>query len=136
MARSDNVLNTGFCPRADRDSVELFSKAITFSPNSASEAILKPEQSPKGIFGKTKVLAPPMSEFNMLVTRIGKKDKETIKAIDGPSVILVTEGKGTLAAVGNIKSVEEGYVFFLGQGTELMVASDEGLELHIAYCEA
>jgi mannose-6-phosphate isomerase len=136
MARSDNVLNTGFCPRADRDSVELFSKAITFSPNSAAEAILKPEQSPKGTSGKTKVLAPPMSEFNMLVVKLGKKDMETVKAIDGPSIILVTEGKGTLEAGGNIRSVQEGYVFFLGQGTELAVASDEGVELHIAYCEA
>jgi len=32
MARSDNVLNTGFCPRANRDSVDMFTAALTFSP--------------------------------------------------------------------------------------------------------
>ena len=42
MARSDNVLNTGFCPRADRDSIDLFTAALMFSLKSAGDAILKP----------------------------------------------------------------------------------------------
>lgn len=32
MSRSDNVRNTGFCPRADRDSIDSFTAALTFSP--------------------------------------------------------------------------------------------------------
>jgi mannose-6-phosphate isomerase len=43
MARSDNVLNTGFCPRADRDSIDTFTAALTFSPASADEALLSPK---------------------------------------------------------------------------------------------
>jgi mannose-6-phosphate isomerase len=136
MARSDNVINTGFCPRADRDDVSLFTNALTFSPSSGEDAILKPTSSNKGVYGKTKVLAPPMSEFNMLITQLGPRDKETIKGIDGPSVILVTAGKGTLKAGGEVRGVKEGYIFFLGAGTELNVTSDDGLELHMAYCEA
>ena len=136
MARSDNVLNTGFCPRADRDSPSLFTSALTFSPSSGEDAILKPSSSDKSGNGKTKVLAPPMSEFNMLVTNLGKGEKETIKAIKGPSVMLVTAGKGKLKAGGETKEAKEGYVFFIGQGTELAIESDEGLELHTAYCEA
>ncbi|KAK1142865.1 hypothetical protein N8T08_007299 [Aspergillus melleus] len=37
MAQSDNVLNTGFCPRADRDDVELFGEALSFHPRGVEE---------------------------------------------------------------------------------------------------
>jgi mannose-6-phosphate isomerase len=136
MARSDNVINSGFCPRADRDSPELFTKALTFSPASPREAILLPKSSDKSVNGNTRLLAPPMSEFSMLITSLGPKDKETIKAIEGPSVALVTGGSGTLKGGDEVKEVKEGYVFFIGAGTELSLTSDKGLELHIAYCEA
>merc|ERR1711964_830672 len=101
MARSDNVLNTGFCLRADRDSIELFTAALTFSPRSADEALLKPKSSPKGTNGHTQVLAPPMSKFDMLVT-----------ALKGPAILIVTGGKGVLKAEGKETEVKEGYVFF------------------------
>merc|ERR1711964_744239 len=76
MARSDNVLNTGFCPRADRDSIELFTAALTFSPRSA--------------------------------------DEETVEALKGPAILIVTGGKGVLKAEGKETEVKEGYVFFVG----------------------
>ncbi len=68
MARSDNVLNTGSCPRAERDSAGLFTSALTFNPHSPEDAVLKPESSDKGLKVNIKVLAPLMSEFDMLVT--------------------------------------------------------------------
>ena len=40
MARSNNVLNTGFCPSADRNSVDVFCSVLTFTPHNAEEAIL------------------------------------------------------------------------------------------------
>jgi mannose-6-phosphate isomerase len=76
MARSDNVLNTGFCPLADRDSVDLFTAALTFSPRNAEEARLKPKSSEKGLKGHTNVLAPPMSEFDMFYELEGRRDRE------------------------------------------------------------
>ncbi|KAF7895437.1 uncharacterized protein EAF01_009399 [Botrytis porri] len=136
MARSDNVLNTGFCPRADRDSVDLFSAALTFSPVGKDECILKPTSSSKGKNGKTKVLAPPMSEFDMLVLELQKGEKETIEKLGGPSIMVVTGGKGTMKTGGEKFEVKEGYVFFVGVGTELEFEAEEGLEAHIAFCEA
>lgn len=136
MARSDNVLNTGFCPRADRDSVDLFTAALTFAPKNSQDAILKPKKSEKGVNGNTKVLAPPMSEFNMLVVELGSKGTETIKALQGPAVMVVTGGKGTLKAEGKENEVEEGYVFYVGYNTELNFTAEESLEVHIAYAEA
>ena len=136
MARSDNVLNTGFCPRVDRDSVELFTSALTFSPHSPEEAILKPANSDKGLMGRTKVFAPPMSEFDMLVTELKAGQRETIKALQGPSIMVVTSGAGDLKAEGKEYALKEGYVFFIGYDTELELAAVDGLEAHIAYCEA
>jgi mannose-6-phosphate isomerase len=136
MARSDNVLNTGFCPRADRDSVELFTAALSFSPKSADDAILKPKSSDKGVNGHTKVLAPPMSEFDMLVAELKSKEGETIKALQGPSIMVVTGGSGTMKADGKEFDVKEGYVFFIGYDTEIELKAESGLETHTAFCEA
>jgi len=47
MARSDNVLNTGFCPRADSDSIDLFTATLTFSLKNADEALLNPRAQTK-----------------------------------------------------------------------------------------
>jgi mannose-6-phosphate isomerase class I len=76
MARSDNVLNTGFCPTAERDNVELFTRTLTFKPHSAREAELPREKSEKGMEGKTDVYAPPISEFNVLATSLGAEERE------------------------------------------------------------
>ncbi|EXJ54930.1 mannose-6-phosphate isomerase [Cladophialophora psammophila CBS 110553] len=66
MARSNNVINTGFCPRADRDSVDLFANSLTFQQHDRSEPILHRQTSGKSQNGKTDKFKPPMSEFNML----------------------------------------------------------------------
>lgn len=136
MARSDNVLNTGFCPRADRDSIELFTAALTFSPKSAQDAILKPKKSDKGLKGHTQILAPPLSEFDMLVTELKGKETEKIQALQGPSIMIVTGGGGSLTAGGKDYEVKEGNVFFIGYNTEFELAAEDGLETHIAFCEA
>jgi mannose-6-phosphate isomerase len=137
MARSDNVLNTGFCPRPDRDSISLFTAALTSSPKSGTDAILKPTHSSKGLKSNTKVYAPPMSEFNMLLTELKAGEGEKIKALQGPSIMVATGGKGNMKADGKEFDVREGYVFFIGFDTQIeLVAEGEGLETHIAYCEA
>jgi mannose-6-phosphate isomerase len=135
MARSDNVLNTGFCPRADRDSIELFSNALTFSPKSADEARLPYQKTDKGTNGFTHILAPPMSEFNMLVTSLKGTESETIKPLQGPAILIVTGGKGKLKAKEEEFEVKEGYVFFVGFDTGLELVAEDGLETHIAYAE-
>jgi mannose-6-phosphate isomerase len=76
MARSNDVLNTGFCPRADRDDIELFSSSLTFNPHSVEKMLLRSTPSPKGRNGKTVVYAPPLSEFNMLVTVLQQGERE------------------------------------------------------------
>lgn len=135
MARSNNVLNTGFCPRADRDSVDMFCSTLTFTPHDAKEAIL-PSQSFSGSKnGKTKMYAPPLSEFNMLATTLEDGESETIRAISGPSIMILTEGEGTLKAEGKEYKLSEGYIFFIGQGTELELVATKPIKAFTAFVE-
>ncbi len=136
MARSNNVINTGFCPRADRDSVDLFTNALTFSPHSADEAILPSTTAKKGRHGRTKLYAPPMSEFNMLVTELDAGQQEVVEAVEGPSILIVTSGSGTLKSEGKTHELKEGYIFFIGQGVVVEFESEKGLVTYRAYAEA
>lgn len=135
MARSNNVINTGFCPRADRDNIDLFINALTFGPHSAEETMLASSKSARGQHGKTLEYAPPMSEFNMLKTNLKGGEKESIRPISGPSVFIVTSGSGSMVASGETYELKEGYVFFLGQGTDVTFESEMDMEVHTAYAE-
>lgn len=140
MARSNNVLNTGFCPRPDRDSVDLFCTDLTFAAHSADDVLLPARKSEKGRLGRTSVYAPPMSEFDML--RLGleggeKGGKEVIEGLGGPAVCFCVEGEGRLRGGGEELECKEGYVFFVGAGTEVEFEAGEGkgLEVYMAYAE-
>ncbi|KAL8827091.1 MAG: hypothetical protein Q9170_007154 [Blastenia crenularia] len=135
MARSNNVLNTGFCPRADRDSIDLFTAALTFSPHNAEEVKLGTSRTNKSKNGKTVEYAPPMSEFNMLKTSLKEGERETIRAIAGPSVVFATSGSGRMTAHEQTHDINEGYIFFVGQGVEVTYEVSGGLEVYQAYAE-
>jgi len=136
MARSDNVINTGFCPRADRDSIELFTAALTFSPHSSDEARLDMSAFEGSKSGATRIYAPPMSEFNMLITQMNAEAQETVKAVQGPSIMIVTSGKGKMTVGGHTHDLDFGYIFFIGQGMDVEFATqDEKIMVYRAYAE-
>ena len=135
MARSNNVLNTGFCPRPDRDDIELFTRTMTFAPHSPKEVLLPAQRSGRGSLGKTDEYKPGMSEFNMLKTTLQGTEKEVITAIEGPSVLFATSGKGKLRAEGKEHEIAFGYVFFVGAGIETTFVAEDGLEIYRAYAE-
>jgi len=136
MARSDNVLNTGFCPRADRDSIDLFTSALTFHPHSAEESMIEMSLYPGSASGATKFYAPPMSEFNLLVTQLNAGTKEKHSAIQGPSIMFVTGGKGTMRVAEKEVDLSSGYIFFIGQGVEVeFETTNEEMTLYRAYAE-
>ncbi|KIW91480.1 mannose-6-phosphate isomerase, class I [Cladophialophora bantiana CBS 173.52] len=114
MARSNNVINAGFCPRADRDSVDLFA-------------------SDKGQNGKTDEFKPPMSEFNLLVTKLSAGGKEEVGRIAGPSIMVVTNGHGKMSVDGREYELHEGSIFFVGNGVEVEMTAREELVVYRAY---
>jgi mannose-6-phosphate isomerase len=135
MARSNNVLNTGFCPRADRDSVEQFCSVLTFTPHDAKEAMLPSQSFDGSKNGKTKLYAPPLSEFSMLATTMADGDSETLRKLGGPSIMIVTEGEGTMKAEGKEHKLSEGYIFFIAPGVELEFKATKQIKAFTAFVE-
>jgi mannose-6-phosphate isomerase len=135
MARSNNVLNTGFCPRADRDSVDTFMSCLTFTPHNTDDVLLKSQKFDRSKNGSTALFAPPMSEFNMLMTSLGDGQSDTIGALNGPSIMIVTEGEGSLTADGKEHKLSAGYIYFVGQGVELEFSATKALKAFTAYVE-
>jgi mannose-6-phosphate isomerase len=135
MARSNNVLNTGFCPAPDRDDIDLFAKTLTFKSVSKDEMILPSEKTDKSKNGKTRQYTPALSEFNMLVTSLEKGDTEEVKSVAGPSTLIVTSGKGVMKVGSEKYDLGEGCIYFIGQGIDVSFESDEGLVAYRAYAE-
>ena len=136
MARSNNVLNVGFCPRADRDNIELFTDTLTFRASKKEEALLAPKQSSRGKNGKTLEYVPELSEFNMLFTKLGAGEKETVDAMAGPSIMVITKGQGKMKSQGKETVLKEGWVFLIGHEVETEFAAEKvGIEIYRAYAE-
>jgi mannose-6-phosphate isomerase len=132
VARSNNVLNAGFCPPADRNNIDMFANTLTFQAHSKEDVILPSKKSNKGKKGKTLVYDPPMSEFYMLKTDLAKGESEDITASDGPGVMIVTSGQGVLRADGQEFKLSEGYIFFIAPSVEVQLESQDGLQTHMA----
>ncbi|KAL9087861.1 MAG: hypothetical protein Q9165_006423 [Trypethelium subeluteriae] len=136
MARSDNVLNTGFCPRASRNSVDEFVEVLTFDPHDPQQAMLTPQQHEKAKCGKTKVYRPPLSEFDVAATELGSGEKEGLAAMEGPGIFVVVKGEGRMKAAGREELVGEGSVWFVAPGVETeFEAGNGGLQMFRAYAE-
>ncbi|KAK4204594.1 RmlC-like cupin domain-containing protein [Triangularia verruculosa] len=129
MARSNNVLNAGFCPPADRNNINMFADTLTFQPSTRSkDDVILPAQDQ----GKVKIYKPPMSEFNMLRINLIQGEGEDLDEHQGPGVMIVTHGNGTMLADGKTFRLEEGSIFFLAPGVKVRIDSPGGLEAHMA----
>jgi len=135
MARSNNVINTGFCPRADRDSIDLFTNALTFKQHDPEAPMLRRVASDKSKSGKTTEFKPPMSEFNMMITELKSGEMETLREVEGPSTMIVVNGNGKMSAAGTEYELKYGWIFFIGQGVEVDFIAETDLVVYRAYAE-
>ena len=71
--------------------------------------------------GKSVVYAPPLSEFDMLRTKLAGGEKEALRALEGPSVLIATEGRASMSVKGKTYEISEGSVYFVAQGTKMEV---------------
>jgi len=72
----------------------------------------------------------------MLVTQLEEKQQEIVDAVQGPSIMIVTSGSGTMKVEGKTHDLKEGYVFFIGQGVSVELESNKGMVTYRAYAEA
>jgi mannose-6-phosphate isomerase len=140
MAASDNVIRAGFTPKFK--DVETLVENLTYSTNDVNEQKLKADKFLRGsgdaIFA---LYDPPIDEFSVLQIEFKGNGKAESKGIDGPSIIICTQGKGQLKIKGDDESkleAFEGGVYFVSPGTELEFInnSNDSFILYRAYCEA
>ncbi|KAK3314335.1 mannose-6-phosphate isomerase [Apodospora peruviana] len=136
MARSNNVLNSGFCPPADRNSIDMFADTLTFGAHSVEDVMLRNQRSGRSKEGRTVVYKPPMSEFDMLKTSLKGGEWDLIAPGEGPGVMIVTQGKGKMRASsdGGEKEFElsEGFIFFVAPGVGVKLETEAGMQVHMA----
>lgn len=132
MARSNNVLNTGFCPPAERNSIDLFAETLTFQAHSKADVLLPSQKYERSRHGRTVVYKPELSEFDMLRADLGAGEKDEIAGSEGPGVLIVTSGKGTMKADGKDHKLEEGFIYYVAPDVPVAWETDSGLQIHMA----
>lgn len=132
MARSNNVLNVGFCPPADRNNVDMFANTLTFKSHSKEDVVLPKQKSDRSKTGKTEVYKPPMSEFDMIIAGLRAGESDELKASDGPGVLLVTQGTGKMSAEGKGFELKEGFIYYVAPGVDLKWETESGVQVFMA----
>lgn len=136
MARSDNVLNTGFCPKAERDNVDEFVRTVKFESTTKTQSALQGEDYSRSTERKTRVFKVPTNEFDILETKLEGGQREGLGE-SGPSIVIATKGSASVKANDRAFELSEGHVYFIAQGVKLdIIAGNDGVDLHIATVDA
>ncbi|KAI9846540.1 MAG: Mannose-6-phosphate isomerase [Sclerophora amabilis] len=144
MASSDNVVRAGFTPKF-KDVSNLISM-LTYNYAPISEQKMTPVDYPYVTLSSSAYSSnsssilydPPIEEFSVVKTELNKNTaKATFDGIDGPSIIICTEGTGKLSVGPKSEEIKSGYVFFVGATAEAVLesAEDEPFVTFKAFCE-
>jgi mannose-6-phosphate isomerase len=146
MAASDNVVRAGLTPKFK--DVSTLVDMLTYNYAPIDEQKMNPTEYPYATLNRTAYSSasevmlydPPIEEFSVVRTLLhGEGAKATFDPLEGPSIVICTSGKGTIA-VGDAKhDIEEGHVYFVGSTAELILESAVGKEEEFttftAFCE-
>lgn len=140
MAASDNVVRAGFTPKF-KDVKNLISM-LTYSYAPIEDQKMKPTAYTKGSNSKgsnpTSLLYdPPIDEFAVVRTELKKGQEESFEGIEGPSILIVTQGGGSISVGPKREVAKEGLVYFVGAtaSVKLEAEEEEGLIAFRAFCE-
>lgn len=135
MANSDNVIRAGLTPKL-RDIPNLIS-GLTYNASAPSKHFVFPTVFSDS--GASTLYDPPAPEFSVVQVRLASGKEELHRAVDGPSVAIVTEGVGIVSwGSGERLDVGLGDVIFIGAGTQLTLTptGDHGMVVYRAFVEA
>lgn len=146
MASSDNVVRAGFTPKFKDVSTLVSMLTYNYAPIEAQK--MSPVDYPYATLsaaayssGSSSILYdPPIDEFSVVKTDLKRKGaKATFDALQGPSILICTQGEGAVSVGPKTEEVKEGYVFFIGASAEVVLesASDGGKSFVTfkAFCE-
>lgn len=132
MAASDNVVRSGLTPKFK--DVNTLVNMLTYNHGPADAQILRGEK-----FQSTQhtlLFNPPIEEFSILLTSLSTHQSESVDALQGPSILIVTSGHGSIESDGQTHEAKEGSIFFIGAGTPVVMKSNEGhFVSYRAFCE-
>jgi mannose-6-phosphate isomerase len=132
MANSDNVIRAGLTPKL-RDIPSLIAN-LTYNARGRDSHVVKPaEYRNAAPQATTMIYDPPILEFSVLRTKADTSSAvHTHEAVNGPSVLIATEGGGEVGWGNCTRSrgadfdtcetkmaVQKGDVFFVGAGCEV-----------------
>lgn len=138
MAASDNVVRAGFTPKFK--DVDNLVSMLTYSYAPIEDQKMKPIAYPKGSNSKSDsptslLYDPPIDEFAVVRTELKSGGEETFEPIDGPSIIIVTEGSGKISVGPKEEALKTGFVYFVGATATLKLKAEDGLIAFRAFCE-
>lgn len=136
MAASDNVVRAGFTPKFK--DVKNLVDMLTYASEPVEKQKMQPKKFPRstGDAITVNLFDPPIEEFSVLQTVFDKNGgKQSYKSIEGPSIIIATNGSGLIKIVGSQKceKIDTGYVFFVAPNTEIELIADGGDEQFTTY---
>lgn len=137
MAASDNVIRAGFTPKFK--DVKTLVNYLTYSTNNVEEQKQPPAPFPRGTGNaKFSLYDPPIDEFSVLQVEFSESNgKALMKGIDGPSIAIVTKGKGSISDGEETLDAFAGAVYYIAPNTETTLNSvSDDFTLYRAYCEA
>ncbi len=138
MAASDNVVRSGFTPKF-KDVPNLV-KMLTYTYDPPSAQKMEPAQFERASGeGLNKLYDPPIAEFSVLETQLDQGEKAQFKGVEGPSIVIVTKGNGTISLTNGDVNLEAkmGYVFYIAPGSEVSYeGTTNGFTTYRAFCEA
>lgn len=140
MAASDNVIRAGFTPKFK--DVDVLVDNLTYSTNDVEEQKQKPAPFNRGLGNAIYSLYdPPIDEFSVLQIKVNEKGLAEMGNIEGPSILIVTEGTGTISIKNEDEKLEafEGAVFYIAPDTEIQLENSQNnskLVCYRAFCEA
>ena len=145
MASSDNVVRAGFTPKFK--DVPTLTGMLTYNFAPISEQKMSPSDFPYCKFNTTahssgssaQLYDPPIEEFAVVKTDLNSSgSKVTFEGIEGPSIVICTEGHGTIGVGPKSEEIREGWVFFVGATAEVVLESSSGdtpFRTFRAFCE-
>lgn len=131
MAASDNVVRAGLTPKFK--DVQVLMEMLTYQSKSGSEQLLTPTPyAPHSL-----LYDPPIDEFSVILTALeNAQEKESLPGIQGPSIVIVTGGKGVIKSEGVEEiTAEIGNVFFVGANVPFSIetSSEQGVTIYTAF---
>lgn len=146
MASSDNVIRAGLTPKFK--DVDTLVTNLTYNYAPIDEQKMEPTDYPYVTLNRagyssgssTTLYDPPIDEFSVVRAILrGNGAKATFDALDGPSIIICTAGKGKISVGPTVKEMKEGYVYFVGATAECVLESEGGEDDEFitfkAFCE-